>query len=44
VSEIAKRDAIRKKNEIMGKINRTQIVLQAQIPFGDLLDYYLAGC
>jgi hypothetical protein len=32
---------IKKKNEIMARVNRTQIVLQAQIPFGQLLDYYL---
>jgi len=41
VSELTKRDAIRKKNEIMARVNRTQIVLQAQLPFGQLLDYYL---
>ena len=33
VSEVTKRDAIKKKNEVMAKINRSQIVLQAQIPF-----------
>ena len=41
VGDLSKRDAIRKKNEIMARVNRTQVVLQAQIPFGQLLDYYL---
>lgn len=40
-AEMPKRDAIRKKNEIMAKINRRQYVVQAQIPFGDFLDTYL---
>jgi integrase len=39
--EISKREAIRKKNEIMQTINRRQYVVQAQIPFGDFLDVYL---
>ena len=40
VTEIGKRDAIKKKNEVMTRINRSQVVLQAQIRFGELLDYY----
>lgn len=40
-AETPKREAIRLKNEVMAKINRRQYVVQAQIPFGDLLDTYL---
>jgi hypothetical protein len=40
VGEISKRDAIRKKAEVMARVNRSQVVLQAQLRFGDLLDYY----
>ncbi len=40
VAEMNKRQAIKKKNEVMARINRSQVVLQAQIPFGQLLEYY----
>ena len=40
IAEVGKRDAIKKKNEIMARINRSQVVLKAQIRFGELLDYY----
>ena len=40
-AEISKRDALKKKAEIMARINRTQVVLQAQVRFGEVLDYYL---
>lgn len=39
--EIKKREAITKKNEIMARINKSQVILQAQLKFGALLDYYL---
>lgn len=41
VGEISKRDAIKKKAEVMARINKSQVMLQAQLRFGDLLDYYL---
>ena len=41
VAEVSKRDAIKKKNEVMARINRSQVMLQAQLRFGELLDYYL---
>lgn len=41
VSEISKRDAIKKKRTVMDRINRSQVMLQAQLRFGDLLDYYI---
>ncbi len=41
VSEVGKRQAITKKNEILARINKSQVVLQAQLKFGVLLDYYL---
>jgi integrase len=40
-AEISKRDALKKKAEIMARINRTQVVLHAQVRFGEVLDYYL---
>lgn len=40
VAELKKRDAIRKKNEVMATINRCQYVLQAQMNFGAFLDHY----
>ena len=41
LADMSKRNAIKKKNEVMARINRSQIVLQAQIPFSELIDYYL---
>jgi hypothetical protein len=41
-AEISRRDALKKKAEIMARINRTQVVLQAQVRFGEVLDYYLS--
>lgn len=41
VAEVKKRDAITRKNEVLARINKSQIVLQAQIRFGALLDHYL---
>ena len=40
VSEMGKRDAIKRKNEVMATINRSQYVVQAQITFGLFLDHY----
>ena len=40
--EMKKREAITKKNEVMARINKSQVVLQAQLRFGALLDHYLA--
>jgi integrase len=39
--EVGKRAAITKKNEILARVNRSQVVLQSQLKFGELLDYYL---
>lgn len=39
--EVPKRDAIRRKNEELARINRRQYIVQSQIPFGELLDTYL---
>ena len=36
-----KRKAIREKNEIMATINHSKYVVQSQMNFGNLLDYYL---
>lgn len=41
VAETKKRDAIKRKNEAMAKINKSQHVLQAQLNFGEFLDHYL---
>ena len=40
---IGKRGAITKKNELMGTINRADYVIQAQIPFSQMLDEYLTS-
>ena len=40
-AEISKKDALKKKAEVMARINRTQVVLLAQVRFGEVLDYYL---
>lgn len=39
--EMKKREALAKRNEIMWRINKSQVVLQAQLKFGALLDHYL---
>lgn len=39
--EVQKREAITKRNEVMGTINRSQYVVQAQVNFSDFLDQYL---
>jgi hypothetical protein len=41
LADVGKRDAIKKKNEVMARINRSQVVLQAQLRLGGLLDYYI---
>ncbi|HEX3875402.1 MAG TPA: site-specific integrase [Bryobacteraceae bacterium] len=40
-AEVKKREAITKKNEILARINKSQLVLQAQLTLGALLDYYV---
>lgn len=40
VSELGKREATKKKNEVMDRINKSQLVLSAQIPFGEFVDTY----
>ena len=40
VAEMKKRDAIKRKNEVMATVNRCQYVLQAQMNFGTFLDHY----
>ena len=39
--EVGKRAAITKKNEILARINKSQVVLQAQLKFDAVLDYYI---
>lgn len=41
VATMRKREALTKKAEILSKVNRSQVVLQAQLRFGALVDYYL---
>lgn len=41
VAEVGKRDAIKKKNEVLARVNKSQVVLQAQLPFGAVLDHYI---
>lgn len=40
-SSIGKREAVVRKNSVMQKVNRSDYMIQAQIPVGDFLDYYL---
>src|SRR5579885_387322 len=40
LSDIGKREAIVKKNQVMATINRADYILQSQVNFGDFLDIY----
>lgn len=43
VSRVGKREAISKKNEALAHINRSGVVLQSQLKFGELLEFYLTN-
>lgn len=44
VGEISKRDAIRKKTEVMGKINKSQFTVQGSVRMGEFLDDFIKEC